>query len=98
MQDIFRTGLPERGLPRDSGPARRHRFSFASDKDDSTVDPRFGKVGKQVILSDKMWKEEEIAYFDDKVSKRAQSFMQRQVKANKPFFVMGQLHPHAPLD
>ena len=35
-----------------------------------------------------MWKEEEIAYFDDKVSIAfAQDFMERQVKADKPFFV-----------
>ena len=60
---------------------------MASDKDDPTVDPRFGKVGKQVILSDKMWKEEEIAYFDDKVSVRAQEWMERQVKADKPLFM-----------
>ena len=69
-----------------AGPTRRHRFRKASNKDDPTVDKRFGKVGKQVILSEKMWKEEEIAYFDDKVSKRAQNFMERQVKAKKPFF------------
>jgi arylsulfatase len=34
-----------------------------------------------------MWKEEEIAYFDDKVSVRAQDFMERQVADGKPFFV-----------
>jgi arylsulfatase len=86
MQDIF-----SRDYPKDpeflakQGP-RGVVDSRASDKDDSTVHPRWGKVGKQVIINDDMWKEEDIAYFDDKVSKRAQDFMERQVKADKPFF------------
>jgi arylsulfatase A-like enzyme len=86
MQDIFSRDYPKGDFLAKQGP-RGVVDSVASDKDDPTVDPRFGKVGKQVILSDKMWKQEEIAYFDDKVSKRAQDFMQRQVKANKPFFL-----------
>jgi arylsulfatase len=86
MQDIFSYDYPKGDFIKKQGP-RGVIDSRASDKDDPTVDPRFGKVGKQVILSDKMWKEEEIAYFDDKVSKRAQDFMERQVKADKPFFV-----------
>jgi arylsulfatase A-like enzyme len=86
MQDIFSYDYPGKDFLAKQGP-RGVVDSRASDKDDPTVDPRFGKVGKQVILSDKMWKEDEIAYFDDKVSKRAQDFMERQVKADKPFFV-----------
>ena len=86
MQDIFSYDYPGGDFLAQQGP-RGVIDSIASDKDDPTVDPRFGKVGKQVILSDKMWKEEEIAYFDDKVSKRAQDFIGRQVKADKPFFV-----------
>ena len=60
--------------------------------------PRWGKVGKQVIINDDMWKEEDIAYFDDKVSKRAQDFMERQVKAGQAVLRVDQLHPHAPVD
>ncbi len=86
MQDIFSYDYPPPPFLEQQGP-RGVIDSIASDKDDKTVDPRFGKVGKQVILSDKMWKEDEIAYFDDKVSVRAQDFMERQVKADKPFFV-----------
>jgi arylsulfatase A-like enzyme len=86
MQDIFSYDYPPGDFLKKKGP-RGIIDSVASDKDDPTVDPRFGKVGKQIILSDEMWKEEEIAYFDDKVSKRAQDFMERQVKDDKPFFV-----------
>jgi arylsulfatase A-like enzyme len=86
MQDIFSYDYPPPPFLQEQGP-RGVIDSVASDKDDPTVDPRFGKVGKQVIKSDKMWKEKDIAYFDDKVSVRAQDFMKRQVKADKPFFV-----------
>jgi len=86
MQDIFSYDYPPPPYLQYQGP-RGVIDSVASDKDDKTVDPRFGKVGKQVILSDKMWKEEDIAYFDDKVSKRAQDFMERNAKEDKPFFI-----------
>jgi arylsulfatase len=86
MQDIFSYDYPKGDFLKTQGP-RGVVDSRASDKDDPTVDPRFGRVGKQVILSDIMWKEEEIAYFDDKVSVRAQKFMERQVADGKPFFV-----------
>jgi arylsulfatase len=86
MQDIFSYAYPKGDFLAKQGP-RGVIDSRASDKDDSTVQPRWGKIGKQVIISDKMWKEKDIAYFDDKVSKRAQDFMERQVKADKPFFI-----------
>ena len=86
MQDPFTYDYPKGDFLAKQGP-RGVVDSRASNKDDKTVDPRFGKVGKQVILSDKMWKKEDIAYFDDKVAKRAQDFMDRQVKAKKPFFL-----------
>ncbi len=86
MQDIFSYDYPPQPFLDEQGP-RGVIESRASDKDDSTVDPRFGKVGKQVILSDKMWKEDEIAYFDDKVSVRAQEWMEKTVKADKPLFM-----------
>ena len=86
MQDPFTYDYPKGDFLAKQGP-RGVVDSIASNKDDPTVDPRFGKVGKQVILSDKFWKKEEIAYFDDKVAKRAEDFMERQVKAKKPFFL-----------
>jgi arylsulfatase A-like enzyme len=86
MQDIFSRDYPKGDFLKKQGP-RGVIHSKASDKDDPTVDPRFGKVGKQVILSDKMWKKEDIAYFDDKVSVRAQEWMEKTVKADKPLFM-----------
>jgi arylsulfatase len=86
MQDIFSYDYPPPPFLQEQGP-RGVIDCRASNKDDKTVDPRFGKVGKQVIVSEKMWKEEEIAYFDDKVSKRAQDFIERKAKEDKPFFV-----------
>jgi arylsulfatase len=85
MEDIFSRDYPKGDFLEKQGP-RGVVDSRASDKDDPTVHPRWGKVGKQVIINDDMWKEEDIAYFDDKVSIRAQDFMERQVKADKPFF------------
>jgi len=86
MQDIFSRDYPPPPFLEQQGP-RGVIHSKASDKDDPTVDPRFGKVGKQVILSDKMWKKEDIAYFDDKVSVHAQEWMEKTVKADKPLFM-----------
>ena len=86
MQDIFSYDYPAPPFLQEQGP-RGVVDARASKKDDSTVHPRWGRVGKQVIINDDMWKEEEIAYFDDKVSKRSQDFMERQVKADKPFFL-----------
>jgi len=70
MQDIFSYDYPKGDFLEKQGP-RGVIDARASDKDDPTIHPRWGKVGKQVIISDKMWKKEEIAYFDDKVSKRS---------------------------
>ena len=86
MQDIFSYDYPPPPFLQEQGP-RGVVDARASDKDDSTVHPRWGRVGKQVIINDDMWKKEDIAYFDDKVSKRSQDFMERQVKADKPFFL-----------
>jgi arylsulfatase len=86
MQDIFSRDYPKGDFLAKQGP-RGVIHSRASNKDDKTVHPRWGKVGKQVILSDKMWKKKDIAYFDDKVSKRAQEWMEKTVKADKPLFM-----------
>ena len=61
--------------------------SKASERDDPTVDPRFGRVGKQIVKDTGPLTPDAMAYFDDKVSVRAQDFMMRQVKADKPFFL-----------
>ena len=59
----------------------------ASEIDDTTVDPRFGKVGKQVIKDTGPLTRERMVTVDDDITNRAVDFMQRQQKAAKPFFL-----------
>jgi arylsulfatase len=59
----------------------------ASDKDDPTVDPRFGKVGKQVCTDTGPLTKKRMLTIDDDIAARAVDFIQRQNKAGKPAFV-----------
>jgi arylsulfatase A-like enzyme len=59
----------------------------ASDKDDATVDPRFGKVGKQIIKDTGPLTKKRMETIDDDIADRAVDFIQRQNKAGKPIFV-----------
>ena len=81
-----------RDYPKD--PAFRARFGprgvmdcKASDKDDATVDPRFGKVGRQVCQDTGPLTKKRMETVDDDITARAGDFIQRQHKAGKPFFV-----------
>ncbi|HTI51089.1 MAG TPA: arylsulfatase [Planctomycetaceae bacterium] len=58
----------------------------ASDKDDATVDPRFGRVGKQTIKDTGPLTRKRMETIDDDIASRAADFIQRQAKAGKPFF------------
>jgi len=59
----------------------------ATDHDDPTVDPRFGKVGKQTIHDTGPLTRKRMETVDDDIAGRAAEFIQRQAKADKPFFV-----------
>ena len=59
----------------------------ASDTDDPTVDPRFGKVGKQVCKDTGPLTKKRMETIDDDIADRAVDFIQRQNKAGKPAFV-----------
>jgi arylsulfatase A-like enzyme len=59
----------------------------ASDKDDATVDPRFGKVGMQVCTDTGPLTKARMVAIDDDIEARATDFIKRQKNANKPFFV-----------
>jgi arylsulfatase len=62
--------------------------SFATDKDDPTVDPRFGRVGKQTIKDTGPLTQKRMEMFDeDEVNLRAMGFMKKAKAADKPFFV-----------
>lgn len=68
----------------------------ASDKDDPTVDPRFGKVGKQVIKDTGPLTKKRMETIDDDTANRAADFIQRQAKADQAFFVwVNFTHMHA---
>ena len=58
----------------------------ATDVDDPTVDPRFGKVGKQTIEDTGALTKKRMETIDDETSAAAIDFMKRQHAAGKPFF------------
>ena len=61
--------------------------TWATDKDDPTEQPRFGRVGKQRIEDTGALTKKRMETIDDETSAAAADFMDRQVKAAKPFFV-----------
>ena len=58
----------------------------ATDVDDPTEDPRFGKVGKQTIEDTGALTKKRMETIDDETSAAAIDFMKRQQTAGKPFF------------
>lgn len=58
----------------------------ATDKDDPTVDPRFGRVGKQIVEDTGPLTRKRMETIDDETSAAAIDFIQRQTRAGKPFF------------
>ena len=61
--------------------------SKATDHDDPTVDPRFGKVGKQTIEDTGPLTKKRMETIDDETTAAAIDFIERQARANTPFFV-----------
>jgi arylsulfatase A-like enzyme len=59
----------------------------ATDVDDPTVDPRFGKIGKQTIEDTGALTKKRMETIDDETSAAAIDFMKRQQAAGKPFLV-----------
>jgi arylsulfatase A-like enzyme len=59
----------------------------ASDKDDTTVDPRFGKIGKQACKDTGPLTKKRMETIDDDIAARAVDFIKRQNAAGKPAFV-----------
>lgn len=58
----------------------------ATDRDDPTVDPRFGKVGKQTIEDSGPLTKKRMETIDDETSAAAIDYIKRQHAAGKPFF------------
>jgi arylsulfatase A-like enzyme len=59
----------------------------ASDRDDATVDPRFGKVGRQTIQDTGPLTKKRMETIDDETCNAAIDFITRQAQAGKPFFL-----------
>ena len=69
--------------------------SWATDKDDKTVEPRWGKVGKQKIEDTGPLTKKRMETCDDEFVAAAKDFIKRQNKAGKPWFVwLNTTHMH----
>ena len=61
--------------------------SKATDTDDPTVDPRFGRVGKQTIVDTGPLTKKRMETIDDDIAARSVDYIERQAQAGKPFFL-----------
>ncbi|HEY4090544.1 MAG TPA: arylsulfatase [Luteibacter sp.] len=80
---------PEKDFP-DFVKAVRPRgvvHSWATDKDDPSVDPRFGKVGKQKIKDTGPLNVKRMETCDDEFVAATKDFIKRQVDDETPFFI-----------
>jgi len=59
----------------------------ATDTDDPTVDPRFGKVGKQTIKDTGPLTKKRMETIDDDIADRSVDYLKRQNAAGKPVFL-----------
>ena len=85
MEDPCHPNYPQ-NLRNVVGP-RNLVHSWATDKDDSTVDPRWGKVGKQRIEDDGELCPERMKTIDDEILAHALKFLDKANSDGKPFFL-----------
>ena len=60
---------------------------FATDTDDTTVQPRWGKVGKQKVEDTGPLTKKRMETIDEEITSAALGWMEKQAKADKPFFL-----------
>jgi arylsulfatase len=88
---------PEKDFPnfrKNFGP-RGVIHSWATDKDDATEQPRWGRVGKQRIEDTGPLTKKRMETCDDEFTAAAKDFIKRQHSAGKPFFVwLNTTHMH----
>jgi arylsulfatase A-like enzyme len=88
---------PEKDFPdfrKNFGP-RGVVHSWATDKDNPKVEPRWGKIGKQKIEDTGPLNRKRMETCDDEFVATATDFIKRQNKAGKPFFVwLNTTHMH----
>ena len=61
--------------------------AWATDVDDPTVDPKFGRVGKQRIENTGMLTRKRMETFDSEVLDQTLAYLDRKGKDGKPFFI-----------
>ncbi len=61
--------------------------SWATDTDDTTVDPRWGKVGKQKVTDTGPLTKKRMETIDEEITAAALDWMEKQAKADQPFFL-----------
>jgi arylsulfatase A-like enzyme len=61
--------------------------SWATDKDDKTVDPRYGRIGRQKIEDTGPLTKQRMETIDDEVLEHASDFIDRKAADKTPFFV-----------
>ena len=59
----------------------------ATDKDDATEQPRWGRIGKQEITDTGPLTKKRMETVDEEITAHALDWMEKQVKADKPFFL-----------
>src|SRR5262249_48184278 len=59
----------------------------ATNTEDETIDPRFGKVGKQTIRDTGPLTRKRMETIDDEIAARAVEFLERKSKERQPFFL-----------
>ena len=60
---------------------------LATDADDATVDPRWGRVGKQTIKDTGPLTKKRMETVDEEITAAAIAWMEKQAKADQPFFL-----------
>ena len=84
----------ELDYPGQKNPAYLEKFgprnvlhTWATDQDDQTEDPKFGRVGKQKIEDDGPLTRKRMETFDSEVLAKTLDYLDRKGKDTKPFFV-----------
>src|SRR5437879_10457000 len=85
MEDPCHPAYPQDLRPK-VGP-RNMLHSFATNVDDATVDPRWGKVGKQKITDAGELCPKRMETVDDEIRDKALSFLDKAKADGKPFFL-----------
>ena len=70
----------------------------ATDRDDPTVDPRFGKIGKQTIEDTGALTKKRMETIDDETSTAADRLHETAGASQQAFLCLVQFDPHAPAD